>query len=239
MNLICQSTIRLIGLLCFTCLSTTGAPPSYFVVAEFPGHELHHDSYILALTNTDDIAHARALISSEPELESRLVVAKIAAGPDGINRDYRKKTAPPWSWHVTEFLSFAEHTIEILDGWPTFVESDVDGWIAGTSGAIGFWSYTVVDELPLAPEISAVSFSANHIQLTIQRLSLPFVADIECSRSMIPGSWSSVHSFAITNVASVINLPVDITLPSAFCGVKVHSGADTLMPSANETRIAR
>ena len=41
-----------------------------------------------------------------------------------------------------------DFTIEILDGWPGFVEQDVNGWIANTNGRVGFWTYTVVAELP-------------------------------------------------------------------------------------------
>ena len=52
---------------------------------------------------------------------------------------------------MTGFQGFADSTIEILDGWPGYVEQDVDSWIANTGGAIGFWTYTVVEELPEPP----------------------------------------------------------------------------------------
>ena len=123
------------------------ASPIYFLVAETPGAEVHLDSYVLPLHAPEDIAHARDLIAKGPVIGNAIVVARIAAGADGINRDYRTPGAPVWSWHVSKFGGFHDITAEILDGWPSFVESDVQGWFANTGGLIGFWSYTIVDEL--------------------------------------------------------------------------------------------
>jgi len=79
-----------------------------------------------------------------------IVGARIAAGADGVNRDLLAPGAPEWSWHVTEFVQFAEGAAEILDGSPAAVENDVEGWIANTGGLIGFAYYTVVQEVPEA-----------------------------------------------------------------------------------------
>ena len=79
------------------------------------------------------------------------MVAQIAKGEDGVNRDYLAPGEPLWSWNVARFDSFADISIELIDGWPTFVEQDVDGWIANTNGYIGFWSYTVVAEVTAVP----------------------------------------------------------------------------------------
>ena len=119
-----------------------------FLVAESPGQEIHGDSYVLPLDDLNDILHARNLIQFGPATGASIAVAEIAKGADGINRDLLAPGAPEWSWHVTGFSGFADYTAEILDGWPTFVESDVDGWIDNTGGFVGFWSYTVVAEVP-------------------------------------------------------------------------------------------
>jgi hypothetical protein len=79
-------------------------------------------------------------------------VARIAAGADGLNRGLRAPGEPLWWWHVTSFEGFADSTIEILDGWPGYVEQDVAGWIANANATIGFWTYTVVEELGPVPE---------------------------------------------------------------------------------------
>jgi hypothetical protein len=124
------------------------AVPIAFLVAEHPGHEIHGDSYVLVLEEPADVAHARALIESKGASGAAIVVAEIAAGADGLNRDFLAPGAPPWSWHVTQIQSFADNTIELCDGWPGYVEQDVEGWIDNTDGVICFWSYTVVQELP-------------------------------------------------------------------------------------------
>jgi hypothetical protein len=133
-------------------LSAAGAPAAraetvYFKVAEpFVNHA---DSYVLPLSDPADIAAARNIIDQGPlNVLERIVVARIAPGADGINQNLN---APfqSWDWHVTEFLGFAEFTIEIYDGWPTYVQSDVPGWMANTGGIVGFWSYTVVAEVPV------------------------------------------------------------------------------------------
>jgi hypothetical protein len=147
-----------IAFACATCvtLSMAGladAATIHFVVAERPGEVVHGDSYILPLSDPDDIAHARALLTAEPGTLASIAVANVAAGGDGVNRNWQAPGQPEWSWHVVGFEGFFDFTVEVLDGWPTFVEQDVPGWIANTGGQIGFWSYTVVAELPtLVPE---------------------------------------------------------------------------------------
>lgn len=131
----------------------------YFIVAErFPAQ--HGDSYVLPLSDPADIQHARDLASFNPNVGQRIVLARIGKGADGVNRDYTKPGAPLWNWHVTEFLGFADFTAEIYDGWPTYVEQDVDGWIANTGGVVGFWSYTVFAEATWIPEVPSAWLAA-------------------------------------------------------------------------------
>lgn len=118
-----------------------------FVVAERPGSEFRGDSYILELTDPEDIAHARDLIEFGPEIGAPIIFARIAAGSDGINRDVLADGEPLYSWHVESFDSFVDISAEIYDGWPTYIEEDVPRWFDNTEGYIGFWNYTVVAEL--------------------------------------------------------------------------------------------
>ncbi len=130
----------------------------YFLVAETNIH--HGDSYVLSLTEPNDIAHARDLIRNGPSAGQPIVVAQITCSYDCVNRNYldpnRCFTDPnrtictnkrAWSWHVTQFDYFADATAEILDGWPGLVESDCEGF----GSQIGFWAYTVVEELGVNP----------------------------------------------------------------------------------------
>jgi hypothetical protein len=146
--------------------SSAQAGKIHFTVAELPGIDVHGDSYVIAIdeSRTDLIDHARALIdwveSGGDEATSpggTILVAPIAPGSDGINRNILAAGEPLWSWHVVGDPEFADSTIEILDGWPTFVESDVPGWIANTNGNIGFWNYTIVAEIgTFVPEPSSI-----------------------------------------------------------------------------------
>src|SRR5262245_6634005 len=83
--------------------SETRAAPVQFLVSEI-GEPVHHDSYVLPLSDPAAIAHARDLIRIGPSAGETIVVAAIAAGSDGINRNYLALGAPQWSWHVSEFL---------------------------------------------------------------------------------------------------------------------------------------
>jgi hypothetical protein len=116
------------------------------------------DSFVLPLSDPADVEAARDIIEVGGATEAFIATAQIAAGADGINRDLLAPGQPAWSWHVTEFEAFVGSTIELVDGNPTLVEADVAGWIDNTDGAIGFWTYTVVQELPEAsgPALLAV-----------------------------------------------------------------------------------
>ena len=156
----------------FATLVAAGAAHAatvYFVVAERPGVAVLGDSYVLPLSAEADIAHARDLIARGPDAAGAAIVfAEISAGPDGINRDVLALGEPPWEWHVSAFEGFGDIGIELIDGNPTQVGDDVQGWILNTrrsedetTGHIGFWSYTVVGELtPSVPLPAALPLGA-------------------------------------------------------------------------------
>ena len=143
------------ALIAFAAVALAGRPASagvtYFEVAEPAGRGVHHDAYVLPLTEPDDIEHARDLIARGPDAAgASIVFAGIAPGADGINRNLLAPGQPQWSWHVTNFRGFGDLGIELLDGWPTYVEQHLSQWMQETKGDIGFWSYTIVREVPAA-----------------------------------------------------------------------------------------
>jgi hypothetical protein len=146
-------------LACLVVSAAARAGTVLFVVAAKPGIEEHHDSFVLPLSDDAAIAHARDLIARGPDATGAPIVsAEIAAGADGVNRNVLAPGQPLWDWHVTRFEGFADLGIELTDGNPTLVQADVPGWIDNTNGTtdsdrghIGFWSYTVVAELPGIP----------------------------------------------------------------------------------------
>ena len=141
--------------------TTASALPIRFLVAEYLGQRVHHDSFVVMIDDaeTELLSHARALAAwaeqgmpQEGGPDSRIVFMPIAPGADGINRNHVQEGAPAWSWHQSGTVSFGDLGIELIDGWPSYVEQDVAGWMANTNGQIGFWNYTVVRELGPVPE---------------------------------------------------------------------------------------
>ena len=145
------------------------AAPVYFLVSEFPDQKEHGDSFVLPLEKPADIAHARDLVQRGKAAGQTQITADIVAGADNINRDILADGKPAWSWHISNFDQFADVGIELTDGWPGFIEQDVQGWINNTGGGsvdndgdgqpdnnaitgrIAFWSYTVTAELTGPP----------------------------------------------------------------------------------------
>lgn len=208
------------------CLASANDTTRYFLVAELPGQELCHDSYILPLTDPTHIAYARSLISDGIGDRPYIVLADIASGADGVNRDYLKDTAPAWSWHVTGFKGFVEFTAEVLDGVPTYVESDVEGWMKSSGGAVGFWTYTVVAELPLQPEISNLSWTEEKVTLQTEKMSVGFVASVEASTDLSSDAWQEIDSFSVLKPqATVVHAVPNGTEMLFFRLIIKHSAA--------------
>ena len=145
-----MSTIKrgILLLLSTICLvQVHSGETTYFLVGEPPGRALCRDSYVLPLSRQEDIDHARYLISLGRSVfegsHGQLVAARVGPGKDGINRNYVDPKFPEWSWHVVEFLRFADITSDILDGCATSVEND-PAWYLGDArqGIIGFWNFT-------------------------------------------------------------------------------------------------
>jgi hypothetical protein len=142
-----RTGLFLILILACWCADVAHAETVYFLVGEI--QLAWNESYVLALSDPNDIAHARELIDGSGD--RRLVVAQIECSSDCINRNYLNACKRAWSWRVTDFVGFADITIEILDGWAGLVEKDCEWWVTNTGGYIGFWNYTIVAELGTNP----------------------------------------------------------------------------------------
>src|SRR5881296_1851959 len=130
---------------------------AYFLVSDFSGFRA--SSYVLPLSNEQDKQQARALLEyvkrfkntpgepfSPPE-PGAIVLARIAWGADGMNRNHLVPGKPEWWWHVTDFLGFTRASVEILDGSPEVVHLYHFRNGYDHTGGIGFWDYTVTAEL--------------------------------------------------------------------------------------------
>ena len=113
----------------------------------------HGESFILALEKTEDIEKARSIINDPENAAEKIISAKIV--PQKGDEEYKNQDLNDgtiWSWRIEEFQGFSFNTIEILDGWPGYIEEDLNRWFLNTSGDtthgfIGFWGYTIIEEI--------------------------------------------------------------------------------------------
>jgi hypothetical protein len=182
------------ALLALASGTAAAADTVWFVVAERVVER--NESFLLPLSDPAAIAQARALIAQPSE--GGIVVAKIAPGSDGLNRDVRADGQPLWAWHITEFEQFADHTIELCDGWPGFIQQDVAGYIANTDGRICMWGYTVKQELAQAPAF-AINNSLDGAWFNPSTSGQGFFFDVMPAQGFFGAAW---FTFAETNPAA-------------------------------------
>src|SRR5438552_3533260 len=98
----------------------------YFLVTDQWGRRAcftSYSSYVLPLSNEKDKQDARTLIEQVkrykntpddpfPSEPGAIVLAEIAWGADGMNRNHLVPDKPEWWWHVTRFIGFTPATIE-------------------------------------------------------------------------------------------------------------------------------
>lgn len=114
-----------------TAPAAVSPSPSGAVVVTF---QVEDEQYRILLTDADDIAVAQRLLAGEeaPSIPNGLIVR----GDPGVNTGY--------SWHIDPAsVEFADMTIELCDGLPSFVE---DGTLEGDRFCP--WGAGVVDIQP-------------------------------------------------------------------------------------------
>lgn len=126
--------------------------PVYFLVAD--PNDANSDSYVLPLTDPDDIAYARRLIQEGPSMGPSIVKAAVECGYNDINRDYYSTSKRRWFWHVESFHSFVEDPVIIVGICGNNpAESDTDCLIDSSMYSyIGHDHYTIVEELGTCPQ---------------------------------------------------------------------------------------
>jgi hypothetical protein len=143
-------------------LQPAAQEPVYFLAAELPrgggvgpapaAAAPLHDSFVLSLTEPQHVAHARRLVAEGISAGQPTAVARIGVGGDGINGDWQSPGTRPWSWHISEFLGFADVVIAIYGGGsPTKIEENLPR--LPLNGVNAFFGYTVVRELPRMPPL--------------------------------------------------------------------------------------
>ncbi len=86
------------------------------------------ESFAFTVTDSTQVAQVREYLSdraSDREFRPLVATLRVAAGSDGVNRNYAVPGAPNWTWRITQVVGFTRYT------WPE-VEPAV--YIAGRDG---------------------------------------------------------------------------------------------------------
>ena len=121
--------ILLGGLSCDSSRDNDALPTEATYALEVAGVE----TFNIRLIDTAAIQEAERLLDTGA---SRNAVGQLVRGDGGFNA--------PYTWHLDPAtVEFADMTIELCDGLPSFVEDDLDYWI-DTVGQYCPWGVTVV-----------------------------------------------------------------------------------------------
>lgn len=91
----------------------SGCSPSGNPVATF---RVVDETYRIELATPELVEHAEALLAGEEV--ARIPLGRVVRGETGVNTG--------WSWHIDPAtLEFADVTIEVCDGLPSFVEEGI------------------------------------------------------------------------------------------------------------------
>lgn len=147
-------------------------------------------SYVLPLSDPGEINEARRQLMLPIE-ERKAISARIASGPDWINRDYFEAGQRLWHWHVTELIAFGSGGSYNTDGRPSDVEQGPDGWIARTGGIIHFRAYAIRQELELEEIFSTIpKVTQEGLHLRWISLGTNYLYTVEVSSGPDFTSWA-------------------------------------------------
>ena len=124
--------------------------------------------------------------------------ARVGPGKDGINRNYVDPTFPEWSWHVIEFLRFADYTLIILDGCSIDVENDPVRYRGDDprQGVIGFWNFTIVRELGPVPLYLSIIPEGQNLQFYWSGVGTNYVYTLEAQYAQASTNWFAIPGAA-------------------------------------------
>lgn len=98
--------------------------------------EVNDERFVVQVETSAQIAEMEARLASGAE---GVINGEIEAGDGGFNA--------PWSWHmVPSTVHTADMAMEVCDGWPGFVEEELEYWL-GTVKRFCPWSAKVVERL--------------------------------------------------------------------------------------------
>lgn len=128
----------LMALLPASCASAEMADGPSPVAFEFV-HNSHNERFVAATDDPAVIAAARAQLQLPFDQRTMHINGAIEAGDGGVNA--------PWSWHFTpDAWNLAEMSMEVCDGWPSYIEEHLDEWLK-SPGSFCPWGSRIESEV--------------------------------------------------------------------------------------------
>lgn len=131
------ANLTALSTLLFSCAATGRENSGTPVVFEFV-HPSHGEHFFAATSDPSVIAAARAQLALPLDQRMLHMHGDIEAGDGGVNA--------PWSWHFVDgSWTLAEISAEVCDGWPSYIEENLDEWLK-SPGYFCPWSSRVLAE---------------------------------------------------------------------------------------------
>ncbi|MBS0659733.1 MAG: hypothetical protein JSR82_15945 [Verrucomicrobia bacterium] len=135
-------------------------------------------AFVVGITDPAAIARAREILAARTNnwsgTDYRLRI-RIAAGADGINKNYFNPARPNWAWRATEFVGFVfmdyatgggttggdfpilpDLNAECYTTSPGAISADPAGFIARNGNTVEMWGYSILAEINPTAASSAV-----------------------------------------------------------------------------------
>ena len=124
----------LLAILTLSAVSCATAPPITTFVIRHHNQPDVDGQFVVRTSDPALIAAARQQLALPVEQRKLHVNGVLAAGNGGFNQ--------PWSWHVEDGQwQLAEMSMEVCDGWPKFVEQNLDYWLKNVKRLCPWGSY--------------------------------------------------------------------------------------------------
>jgi hypothetical protein len=165
----------------------------HFLVGELQGHIVRNESFVLPLTEQEDIDYARYLISRTQSGfaagDRTIVVADVAAAKSDINRNYLEPRFPRWSWQIDRFVGFAEIIAEGMETWPGALESILWDHSDSRTITVGFTDLCVLKELGPIPLYLSILSETDRLEFYWSGVGTNHVYTLEGKQSPAGTNW--------------------------------------------------
>lgn len=107
--------------------------------------KVNNEQFVARMTDPASITRAREILQGKAE--NAILLGDVRRGSGGFNRGRSKI----WNWHLTpDSVRFADVTIELCDGTPSYLEENLDEWLVQIKQFCP-WSAEIISEVGREP----------------------------------------------------------------------------------------